>query len=172
VAAALLSRTRYRRQCRRNAHDRTDLGQEFDENFVLQSGMVLVLEPVVWKTAPAAIAAKRSVITEEGWIRLTDYPYDPMATEVLPDERTLRSAPATGAGADGGARSRCSGPGTASQRPLRDGRAAVVVAGTRPFGPSCVLVRETGAIHLLSTWDEGVPRTSRTRTSTASRGIR
>lgn len=31
------------------------------------------------------------------------------------------------------------------------------VAGTRPFGPSCVLVRETGAIHLLSTWDEGVP---------------
>jgi Xaa-Pro aminopeptidase len=31
------------------------------------------------------------------------------------------------------------------------------VAGTRPFGPACVLVRETGAIHLLSTWDEGVP---------------
>lgn len=31
------------------------------------------------------------------------------------------------------------------------------VAGTRPFGPSCVLVRETGAINLLSTWDEGVP---------------
>ncbi len=31
------------------------------------------------------------------------------------------------------------------------------VAGTRPFGPSCVLVRETGAIHLLSTWAEGVP---------------
>ncbi len=31
------------------------------------------------------------------------------------------------------------------------------VAGTRPFGPTCVLVRETGEIHLLSTWDEGVP---------------
>ncbi|BBY24523.1 hypothetical protein MSTO_47280 [Mycobacterium stomatepiae] len=31
------------------------------------------------------------------------------------------------------------------------------VAGTRPFGPSCVLVRETGAVHLLSTWDEGIP---------------
>ncbi|OBF73005.1 Xaa-Pro aminopeptidase [Mycobacterium sp. 852002-51613_SCH5001154] len=31
------------------------------------------------------------------------------------------------------------------------------VAGTRPFGPACVLVRETGAIHLLSTWDEGIP---------------
>jgi Xaa-Pro dipeptidase len=31
------------------------------------------------------------------------------------------------------------------------------VAGTRPFGPTCVFIRETGAIHLLSTWDEGVP---------------
>lgn len=31
------------------------------------------------------------------------------------------------------------------------------VAGTRPFGPTCVVMRETGAIHLLSTWDEGVP---------------
>src|ERR1700728_2173302 len=32
------------------------------------------------------------------------------------------------------------------------------VAGTRPFGPTCVLIRETGAIHLLSTWDEGSRR--------------
>jgi Xaa-Pro dipeptidase len=31
------------------------------------------------------------------------------------------------------------------------------VAGTRPFAPTCVVVRETGAIHLLSTWDEGIP---------------
>ncbi len=30
-------------------------------------------------------------------------------------------------------------------------------AGTRPFGPGCVAVRATGEIHLLSTWDEGVP---------------
>lgn len=30
-------------------------------------------------------------------------------------------------------------------------------AGSRPFGPSCVLVRDGGAVHLLSTWDEGVP---------------
>ncbi len=30
------------------------------------------------------------------------------------------------------------------------------VAGTRPFAPSCVLLRN-GAVHLLSTWDEGVP---------------
>ncbi len=31
------------------------------------------------------------------------------------------------------------------------------LAGTRPFGPSCVLVRSTGAVYLLSSWDEGVP---------------
>ncbi|MGV9802598.1 M24 family metallopeptidase [Mycobacterium sp. NPDC003449] len=31
------------------------------------------------------------------------------------------------------------------------------VAGTRPFGPICSLVCATGAIHLNSTWDEGIP---------------
>jgi Xaa-Pro aminopeptidase len=30
-------------------------------------------------------------------------------------------------------------------------------AGSRAFGPGCVVVRATGAVHLLSTWDEGVP---------------
>jgi Xaa-Pro dipeptidase len=30
-------------------------------------------------------------------------------------------------------------------------------AGTRPFGPGAVLVRSTGEVHLMSTWDEGVP---------------
>lgn len=31
------------------------------------------------------------------------------------------------------------------------------LAGSRAFGVSCVLVRATGAVHLLSTWDEGIP---------------
>ncbi len=81
-----------------------------------------------------------------------------MATEVLPDGRTLRS----------GRRQRA-----LEQMAAHDldvlvlGRQANVryvtgarqlwVAGTRPFGPTCVLIRETGAIHLLSTWDEGIP---------------
>jgi Xaa-Pro aminopeptidase len=30
-------------------------------------------------------------------------------------------------------------------------------AGTRPFGPGCVVVRQGEAIHLVSTWDEGIP---------------
>src|SRR5438552_173436 len=30
-------------------------------------------------------------------------------------------------------------------------------SGTRPFAPGCVVVRATEAVHLLSTWDDGVP---------------
>jgi Xaa-Pro dipeptidase len=81
-----------------------------------------------------------------------------MATEVLADDRALRF----------GRRERA-----LAQMQAHDldvlvlGRQANVryitgapqlwVAGTRPFAPTCVLIRETGAIHLLSTWDEGVP---------------
>lgn len=81
-----------------------------------------------------------------------------MGTEVLPDERTLRS----------GRRQRALAQMAAHDLDvLVLGRQANVryvtgapqlwVAGTRPFGPTCVLVRKTGAVHLLSTWDEGVP---------------
>jgi Xaa-Pro dipeptidase len=31
------------------------------------------------------------------------------------------------------------------------------LAGTRPFAPGCFVVRETGAVHLLSVTDDGVP---------------
>lgn len=56
----------------------TDLGDEFDENFVFEPGMVLVLEPVVWEDGTGGYRSEEIiVITEEGWIRLTDYPYDP-----------------------------------------------------------------------------------------------
>lgn len=56
----------------------TDLGIEFDEKFVLQPGMVLVLEPVVWEDGTGGYRSEEVlVITEEGWTRLTDYPYDP-----------------------------------------------------------------------------------------------
>ncbi|MCB0939641.1 MAG: aminopeptidase P family protein [Mycobacterium sp.] len=56
----------------------TDLGEEFDENYVLQAGMVLVLEPVVWEDGTGGYRSEEIVvITEEGWIKLTDYPYSP-----------------------------------------------------------------------------------------------
>jgi Xaa-Pro dipeptidase len=56
----------------------TDLGNEFDEKFFLKPGMVLVLEPVVWEDGTGGYRSEEVlVITEEGWTRLTDYPYDP-----------------------------------------------------------------------------------------------
>lgn len=56
----------------------TDLGNEFDENFVLQSGMVLVVEPVVWEDGTGGYRSEEVlVITEEGSTRLTNYPYRP-----------------------------------------------------------------------------------------------
>jgi Xaa-Pro aminopeptidase len=56
----------------------TDLGDEFDENFVLEPGMVMVLEPVVWEEGTGGYRSEEIVIiTEDGHIRLTDYPYGP-----------------------------------------------------------------------------------------------
>jgi Xaa-Pro dipeptidase len=56
----------------------TDLGDEFDENYVLAPGMVVVLEPVVWEDGTGGYRSEEIVvITEEGWIKLTDYPYAP-----------------------------------------------------------------------------------------------
>ncbi|MBV9318989.1 MAG: aminopeptidase P family protein [Mycobacterium sp.] len=56
----------------------TDLGDEFDENFVFKPGMVVVLEPVVWEDGTGGYRSEEIiVITEEGWMLLTNYPYDP-----------------------------------------------------------------------------------------------
>ena len=37
------------------------------------------------------------------------------------------------------------------------GARRLFVAGTRPFAPGCVLVRASGDVPLMSTWDDGVP---------------
>jgi Xaa-Pro dipeptidase len=56
----------------------TDLGEEFDDNFVFPPGMVLVLEPVVWEDGTGGYRSEEIVvITEDGWMRVTDYPYSP-----------------------------------------------------------------------------------------------
>lgn len=81
-----------------------------------------------------------------------------MSTEVLADDRALRT----------GRRDRALAQmekhdldvlvlGRQANVRYVSGAPQLWVAGTRPFGPTCVVVRETGAIHLLSTWDEGVP---------------
>ena len=81
-----------------------------------------------------------------------------MATEVLADGRALRT----------GRRERALAQmekhdldvlvlGRQANVRYVSGTPQLWVAGTRPFAPTCVMVRETGEIHLLSTWDEGVP---------------
>ena len=56
----------------------TDLGEEFDDNFVFPVGMVLVLEPVVWADGTGGYRSEEIVvITEGGHVPLTDYPYRP-----------------------------------------------------------------------------------------------
>jgi Xaa-Pro aminopeptidase len=56
----------------------TDLGDEFDEQLVLEPGMVLVLEPVIWDEGASGYRAEDIVaITDDGWIPLSDHPYEP-----------------------------------------------------------------------------------------------
>ena len=67
----------------------TDLGEEFDDNFVFPAGMVLVLEPVVWEDGTGGYRSEEIVvITEDGFVPLTDYPYAPYGA--------LRSCPTSG----------------------------------------------------------------------------
>ena len=81
-----------------------------------------------------------------------------MAIEILPDERALRI----------GRRERALAQMEAHgldvlvlgrQANVRyfSGAPQLWVAGTRPFGPICTVIRATGEIHLNSTWDEGIP---------------
>src|ERR1700752_3457955 len=82
----------------------------------------------------------------------------PMVTEVVPDARALRL----------GRRQRALAQMDAHdldilvlgrQANIRyvTGAPQLWIAGTRPFGPMCVVVRATGDIYLNSTADEGVP---------------
>ncbi len=56
----------------------SDIGEAFDATLVLASGMVLVLEPIVWEDGAAGYRSEEVLlITEDGWEPMTDYPYDP-----------------------------------------------------------------------------------------------
>jgi Xaa-Pro aminopeptidase len=81
-----------------------------------------------------------------------------MATEILPDDRALRV----------GRRERAFAEmerhdldilvlGRQANVRYFSGAPQLWVAGTRPFGPICTVVRSTNEIYLNSTWDEGIP---------------
>jgi Xaa-Pro dipeptidase len=56
----------------------SNLGDEFDEAFVLGPGMVMVMEPAIWEDGFAGYRAEVIVaVTETGYRELTDYSYFP-----------------------------------------------------------------------------------------------
>jgi len=58
----------------------TDLGEAFDESFVLAPGMVLVIEPVIWDEGHAGYRSEEIVaVTDDGWVQLSDHTYAPFA---------------------------------------------------------------------------------------------
>jgi Xaa-Pro aminopeptidase len=58
----------------------TDLGREFDESIELVSGMVAVLEPVIWDDGHAGYRSEEIVaVTDDGYTMLSDHHYWPYA---------------------------------------------------------------------------------------------
>jgi len=56
----------------------TDLGSAFDESLVMQPGMVAVFEPVIWDDGAAGYRSEDVVvITDNGFVALSDARYDP-----------------------------------------------------------------------------------------------
>lgn len=56
----------------------TDLGEGFDAEQVLEPGMVLVLEPVIWDDGAGGHRAEDLIaITDDGWMPLSQPPADP-----------------------------------------------------------------------------------------------
>ncbi len=55
----------------------TDLGDAFDESVVLATGMVMVLEPVIWDDGQGGFRAEQIVtITDDGWESLSELTWD------------------------------------------------------------------------------------------------
>ena len=71
--------------------------------------------------------------------------------------RASTGPPRPGAGRDGSADIDVLIVGREANARYVSGAPRLWTAGTRPFGPGCVFVRASGAVHLVSTWDEGIP---------------
>jgi Xaa-Pro dipeptidase len=56
----------------------TDLGESYDRRLVLEAGTVVVIEPVVWDEGHSGYRSENVfVVTDDGCVSLTDYPYGP-----------------------------------------------------------------------------------------------
>jgi Xaa-Pro aminopeptidase len=56
----------------------TDLGEAFDERLIMQPGMVLVFEPVIWEDGFAGYRSEDIVaVTDTGWTKISGSTYEP-----------------------------------------------------------------------------------------------
>jgi Xaa-Pro dipeptidase len=56
----------------------TDFGESFDERLVMQPGMVVVFEPVIWEDGAAGYRSEDIVaVTDTGWVKLSGNSYEP-----------------------------------------------------------------------------------------------
>jgi Xaa-Pro dipeptidase len=56
----------------------TDFGEQFDEHLIMQPGMVVVFEPVIWEDGAAGYRSEDIVaVTDTGWVQLSGSTYDP-----------------------------------------------------------------------------------------------
>jgi Xaa-Pro dipeptidase len=56
----------------------TDLGEQFDEQLVVEPGMVIVFEPVIWEDGAAGYRSEDIVaVTDTGWVKLSGSDYEP-----------------------------------------------------------------------------------------------
>ena len=61
----------------------TDLGEGFDGRLIMQPGMVLVLEPVIWEEGHAGYRSEDIVaVTDTSWVKLSGSTYEPYGVEV------------------------------------------------------------------------------------------
>jgi len=56
----------------------TDFGEQFDEQLIMRSGMVVVFEPIIWDDGAAGYRSEDIVaVTDTGWIKLSGSNYEP-----------------------------------------------------------------------------------------------
>jgi Xaa-Pro aminopeptidase len=56
----------------------TDFGEKFDDALIMQPGMVLVFEPVIWDEGAAGYRSEDIVaVTDSGWVKLSGSTYEP-----------------------------------------------------------------------------------------------
>lgn len=56
----------------------TDFGEQFDDRLIMQPGMVVVFEPVIWEDGAAGYRSEDIVaVTDTGWVKLSGSTYHP-----------------------------------------------------------------------------------------------